>query len=177
MTVLVLVAALSVQSPSKPDPTTMSGSVQSTYAGLKGFILKSGEKMPTEQFGFRPTSEVRPFGQVLAHIADANYLLCSPALGEANPNGDVIDRLEKQELPREPMLAKLTESFAYCDRAYAALTESNVAEVVPFLKTKRPRISILWFHVSHAYEHYGNLVTYLRLKGIVPPSSEPRTRP
>lgn len=174
MTVFMLVAALSIQAPAKPDPSTLSGSINVTYSGLKGNILKSAAKMPPDQFAFRPTPDVRPFGQVLAHIADGNYLLCSAALGEANPNGSAMNALERQELARDALIAKLDESFAYCDRAYAALTDGNAVEVVPFLNSKRPRVAVLWFHVSHAYEHYGNLVTYLRLKGIVPPSSEPR---
>ncbi len=156
----------------KYDRTTLSGSAAYTYEGVKGFILKSAEKMPVEQFGFQPTPEVRSFGQILAHIADGNYLLCSPALGEENPNGKTVDRIEQEKLGRDALIVKLKESFAYCDRAYAALTDGNAAEVVPFLTAKRPRVGLLWFHVSHAFEHYGNLVTYMRLKGIVPPSSE-----
>jgi uncharacterized damage-inducible protein DinB len=174
MTTLIFLAALSLQAPAPPDPTTLSGSLNRTYSGLKGFILKSAEKMPAEHFGFRPTEEVRSFGQVLAHIADANYLLCSPAIGEANPNGTVMNALEQQELARDAMMARLKETFDYCDKAYAAVTEANAVEAVPFVDSRRPRLSVLWTHVSHAYEHYGNLVTYLRLKGIVPPSSEPR---
>ena len=154
------------------DRTTMSGSAAGTYNGLKGFILRSAEKMPVDQFGFQPTPEVRSFGQVLAHIADGNYLLCSPALGEANPSGAVMDAIEKEKLGREALIAKLKDSFAYCDRAYNRLSDANAAEVVPFMTSKRPRVALLWFHISHAYEHYGNLVTYMRLKGIVPPSSE-----
>lgn len=69
----------------------------------------------------------------------------------------------------------MKKSFDYCDRAYGMLTEANSAEQVSFFGgQRRTRMGVLWFHVSHAYEHYGNVVTYLRLKGIVPPSSEPR---
>jgi uncharacterized damage-inducible protein DinB len=176
MTTLIFLAALSVQTPAAADPTTLTGSLNRTYSGLKGFILKSAEKMPAEHFGFRPTADVRSYGQVLAHIADANYLLCSPAIGETNPNGKVMNAIEKQELARDALMAKLKETFEYCDKAYAALTDANAVETVAFFDSRRPRLSVLWSHVSHAYEHYGNLVTYLRLKGIVPPSSEPQTR-
>lgn len=158
-----------------PDTSTTTGAAASTYRGLKGFILRSAEKMPVEHFTYQPTPEVRSFGQVLAHIADGNYLLCSPPLGEANPNGAVMDKIEKDELDREALLAKLKDSFAYCDRAYEALNETSGNEKVKFFNNQRTRAGVLWFHISHAYEHYGNLVTYLRLKGIVPPSSEPRT--
>jgi uncharacterized damage-inducible protein DinB len=158
------------------DPTTTTGSATATYRSVKTFILRSAEKMPAEHFGFQPTPDVRSFGQVLAHIADANYLLCSPALGEANPNGTSMQKIEGEKLGRDAMLAKLKETFDYCDRAYAKVSEANGDEQVTFFNNKRSRAGALWFHVAHAFEHYGNLVTYLRLKGIVPPSSEPRSK-
>ena len=174
VSVLVFIMLIQTASPA-PDRATTSGAAAATYAGLKGFILRSAEKMPADQFTYQPTQDVRTFGQVLAHIADANYLLCAPALGEPSPNGSVMDKIEKEGLSPEALSGKLRESFAFCDRAYAKLTESNAQESIPFLgDQRRTRVGLLWFHVSHAYEHYGNLVTYLRLKGIVPPSSEPR---
>lgn len=168
---IIVMAIAGAQQAPPIDRTTMSGSATFTYNGVKGFILKSAEKMPVEQFGFQPTPDVRSFGQVLAHIADANYLMCAPVIGEANPNG-TMTKIEDSKLAREPLIATLKESFAYCDKAYATLTDGNAAEIVPFMNSKRPRLGVLWFHISHAFEHYGNLVTYLRLKGIVPPSSE-----
>ena len=158
--------------PPKPDLSTMSGSATASYNSLKGLILRSADKMPAEHFAFQPTPEVRSYGQLLAHIADANYLLCAPALPEANPNGATMDKIEKDKLSREALIAKLKETFTYCDRAYAGFTDANAAEVITFFNSKRPRVSVLWTHISHANEHYGNLVTYMRLKGIVPPSSE-----
>lgn len=154
------------------DRTTLSGGATYTYSNLKGYILKSAEKMPPEQFGFQPTPEVRSFGQILAHVADGNYLLCSPALGEENPGGKVMDAIEKEKLGRDALIAKLKDSFTYCDRAYAGLTDANATDLVPLMTSKRPRVGVLWFHIAHTFEHYGNLVTYMRLKGIVPPSSE-----
>ena len=176
MQTLMLAALMVLAQAQAPalDRTTMSGSARYTYEGIKGFILRSAEKMPADQFGFKPTPEVRAFGQILAHIADANYLFCSPALNEASPNGSQMDKIEKENLGRDALVGRLKESFAYCDKAYAAFTDANAAETVAFMgSSKRPRAAALWFHISHAFEHYGNLVTYLRLKGIVPPSSEP----
>ncbi len=175
MTSMILFVALAFQQPAPapgPDRSTQTGSAQSTYASIKGFVLKSAEKMPAEHFGFQPTPDVRSFGQVLAHIVDANYLLCSPALGVESPNGSVMQKTENAKLGRDAMMQALTESFAFCDKAYSALTEANLGEVVSLTTTRRPRIAVLWLHISHAFEHYGNLVTYLRLKGIVPPSTD-----
>ena len=172
MTAAILIAMLATQAPAAPDPTTQTGSARRTYETIKGYILKSAEKMPAEHFGFQPTSEVRSFGQVLAHIVDANYLLCAPAAGVPNPNGEVMQKTENEKLDRAAMLARLTDSFALCDKAHAAMTDANMGDSLDFMKTKRPRLGLLWFHISHAFEHYGNLVTYMRLKGIVPPSSD-----
>lgn len=175
--IAITLAAAQQASPAAQEPkvdrTTVSGSAVYTYEGIKGFVLRSADKMPADQFDFQPTPEVRSFGQILAHVADGNYMLCSPALGEPNPSGTVMDRIEQDKLGRDALMAKLKESFAYCDKAYARFTDANATDVLPFMTSKRPRVAIHWFHIAHAFEHYGNLVTYMRLKGIVPPSSEP----
>ena len=170
MTALVLIAMLG-QTPTPPDLLSQTGTARRTYESIKGYILKSAEKMPAEHFTFQPTPDVRSFGQVLAHIVDANYLLCSPAAGAPSPNGEVMQKTENDKLDRAAMLAKLNESFALCDKAYANLTDANMNDPVDVMNSKRPRLGVLWFQISHAFEHYGNLVTYMRLKGIVPPSS------
>lgn len=174
MSALVIVVMLGASQAQAPDTTTQSGGARATYEMIKRYVLGSAEKMPAEHFAFEPTPEVRNFGEVLAHIADANYLLCSPALGEANPNGGTIDKIEKEQLAREALVDRLKTTFAYCDKAYAALSDANAGDVLPFFSGKRTRLGLLWFHISHAFEHYGNLVTYMRLKGVVPPSSTPR---
>lgn len=174
ITVTLLTAVLA-QTPAPqgvPDRRTQAGSAQATYAGLRGFILKSADKMPVEHFGFQPTADVRSFGQILAHIADANHLMCSPGAGVESANRGIVDKIEKEKLGRDALIARLRESFTVCDKAFAALTESNVGETLKFMTTSRPRLALMWFHISHVFEHYGNLVTYMRLKGIVPPSSE-----
>jgi uncharacterized damage-inducible protein DinB len=157
-----------------PDPATQTGAAQSTYNTIKRLIVRSADKMPAEHFGFQPTPEVRSYGQILAHVVDANYLLCSPAVGQPSPNGEDIQRTEHEKLDRAAMLQRLNESFAWCDKAYSGLSDANAGDTLQLMKTKRPRLALLWFHISHAFEHYGNLVTYMRMKGIVPPSSEPR---
>lgn len=139
--VLAIAITAAPQTPApQVDRTTISGGATFTYNGVKGFILRSAEKMPADKFGFQPTPDVRSFGQILAHISDANYLLCSPALGETSPNGPDIQKIETAKLDRDPLIAKLKESFAYCDRAYATLSDANAADIVPFMGSKRPRI-------------------------------------
>jgi uncharacterized damage-inducible protein DinB len=120
--------------------------------------------------------EVRTYGQFIGHIADANFLFCSRAKGEANPNTDSI---EKTKTSRADLIKALNDSMAYCDPVYASLTDATAVEFVKVPAANNTtrevvRAAPLMNNNSHNNEHYGNLVTYMRSKGIVPPSSEPR---
>ena len=88
---LVITVALTLaqaQAPSaKPDQTTTSGFAAANYRAIQDCVVRSAEKMPPADFTFRPTPEVRSFAGIVAHVADANYLLCSYAMAEPNPNG------------------------------------------------------------------------------------------
>ena len=97
-----------------------------------------------------------------------NYLFCSPILGEANPSPGV----EKTKSLKAELMAALHEAFTYADRAYEALTEDNMNDMVQAFGGERIRLGVLWFNTSHNLEHYGSIAVYLRLKGIVPPNSE-----
>lgn len=136
----------------------------------KNNILRSAEKMPEENYSFKPTPEVRSFGQLLGHVADAQYLFCSAVLGKPNP----APGIEKSKTSKADLIAALKEAFAYCDSAYAGLTDAQLAEKVKFFGREHTKATVLSFNTAHNNEHYGNIVTYLRMKGIVPPSSERR---
>jgi uncharacterized damage-inducible protein DinB len=143
---------------------------KASHNQIKGLILKSAEKMPEEQFTFQPVPEVRTFAKVLGHIAGGNYLLCGAAKGEKRQ----IDNFEEAAPTRAALVKILNESFSYCDAVYDSLTDSSAAEAMDFFTRKRSRLSILNTNSMHNWEHYGNLVTYMRMKGVVPPSSEGR---
>ena len=135
--------------------------------------------MPEEFYSLRPgpQQEVRTFGQHLAHVATYNFLWCSQAKGEANPNAGKT--LEKSLTTKAEITKAVADSFAYCDSAYAALTDASGAEVVQITQengreVRLPRMALLMLNVAHNNEIYGNLVTTMRIKSIVPPSSEPR---
>jgi uncharacterized damage-inducible protein DinB len=130
--------------------------------------------MPETNYTFKPVDTVRSFGQILAHVAGASYEFCSAAKGEKSPHAD--DEFEKSATTRQAIIAALDGALAYCDAAYAAYNVRQLAEPIdlPFGMGKEPRLSALVANVSHLNEHYGNLVTYFRIKGIVPPSSRPR---
>jgi uncharacterized damage-inducible protein DinB len=152
-----------------PDYKSLSGYARATQNTVRTNIERSAAKMPEEQYSFKPTPEVRSFGAILGHIADAQYTFCAASLGEKNPAPGV----EKNKTTKAELVSALHDAFAYCDRAYSALTDANAAETVAF-GGGRARLGVLSFNTGHAFEHYGNLVTYLRIKGIVPPSSERR---
>lgn len=141
------------------------------YRSVRNYMLRSAEKMPDADYTFRPSPEVRSFAQQIAHVADDQYNLCAPVRGETrNARYQEIELTMKTKVQLVPALKK---AFEYCDAAYDAVTSKNAAEVVPFGKTTRTRLSMLNWNTWHTWEHYGNLVVYFRLKGMIPPSSEP----
>jgi uncharacterized damage-inducible protein DinB len=160
-------------------PATVAAYVRNAYMGGKNNILRSAEKMPEEFYGLRPgpQMEVRTFGQHLAHVANFNFLWCSQAKGEKNPSAGI--NLEKTLTTKAEFVKAVTDSFTYCDSAYNALTDASGAEIVDITQEsgaqmKRPRMALLIMNIVHNSELYGNLVTTMRMKSIVPPSSEPR---
>jgi uncharacterized damage-inducible protein DinB len=139
------------------------------YAGVKRILTGAAEKMPEEQYGFQPVESVRTYGQIVGHIADSQYAFCSAVIGEKNPRPGI----EKGKTSKADLIAALKESFVYCDKAYDALTDTTAAESVKFMGKDRPKLGVLSINQTHSIEHYGNLVTYLRMKNIVPPTSDP----
>ena len=160
-------------------PPTVSAFVRQLYMGNQRNIVASANKVPEDLYGLRPgpQMEVRTFGQHLAHIATFNYLWCSQAKGEKNPNAG--KSLEKELTAKADIIKALTDSFAYCDGAYNALTDATGAEVIQITQEngqvqQRPRMGLLILNVTHNNELYGNMVTTMRMKSIVPSSSAPR---
>jgi uncharacterized damage-inducible protein DinB len=143
------------------------------YGQMKTWLLASAEKMPAENYSFKPTDAVRSFGQVVGHVADAQYLFCSVALGEKNP----APKIEQTKTSKADLIAALKDAFAYCDKAYDGMTDASATQMVKLFGGDMPKPVVLTVNDMHASEHYGNLVVYLRLKDIVPPSSEPAPQP
>ena len=151
-----------------PDLKTVSGYPKRVQKQVTTWIVSAAEKMPEEEYAFKPDPASRSFGQILGHVADDNYLFCSSVLGEKTPSPEV----EKTKTTKAELTSALREAFAYCNRAYDALTDASANETVKAFGQDRNKLGVLWFNASHNLEHYGNLVVYMRLKGIVPPSSE-----
>ena len=125
--------------------------------------------MSEDLYSYQPTPEVRTFGQLFGHVANSNFMICSGASGEESP-GKGTD-YEKASSKAE-IVKGLADSFAYCDKVFDQMTEAMAHEMMQFFGRQQPRLSVLAFNTAHDYEHYGNLVTYMRLKGMVPPSSQ-----
>jgi len=149
------------------NPLTQSG--KGVYDMVKGYITKASEQLPDNLYSFKATPEVRSFGQLFAHVADSNYMICGAAAAEKAPGGDV----EKTKTTKADLRAALAASFAYCDKVWAATTDASAAVTVkmPF-GPDMPRLTVLSFNTMHDFEHYGNIVTYMRLNKMVPPSSQ-----
>jgi len=153
---------------SASDP--ISAGIKATYNSIKNNLLKSADKMPEENYSFKPTPEVRSYGQLIGHVADAQYLFCSAVLGEKNP----APGIEKSKTSKADLVQALKDGFAYCDKAYDGMTDAHAGDMVKLFGREMAKIPLLSMNNAHNNEHYGNIVTYLRIKGLVPPSSEGR---
>ncbi len=157
--------------PPPPPPCTencLSKEVQTNYSRVKDNIVKSADKMPAENYSFKPTPEIRSFARVLNHVTEAQFRICGTI------SGAKVDSLitPPETADKATIVAALNASFAECDKAYAGTTDANMTEVFTAGPFKRSRLGLLWGNVAHDNEQYAELATYMRLKGQVPPSSE-----
>jgi len=178
---LLIVAAppARAQGPAPSEP--LSVSLKALYDGVKRNIVETADKLSEELYAFRPTPEVMSAGEMLGHLATSNFSYCARVKGEKNPN-----TADFQKTPTKGIVRKaIADSFAYCDAVYAGMTDAMAVEPVPVVAPAAPpaagakpappppiRARVLVSIISHTNEHYGNLVTYMRLNGMVPPSTE-----
>jgi len=148
-------------------PST-ADSIKQTYNNVKNNLLKAADKMPDDAYAFKPTPEVRNFGGWVAHLADAQTAGCSRVNG--NPQAPSAS----SKTTKADLVAALKASFDICDTAYNGLTDANSNDTVQTFRGPSTRLAALAGNLSHDTEGYGAMAVYLRLKGIVPPSSEPR---
>lgn len=141
---------------------------KSNLREVQAYLVRSAEQMPDSLYSFKPTPEVRSFGQIIGHIAGAQFMYCAAVLGE-KPRGE--DDVEKGAASKADLVKALKDSFTYCERAYDIADTDGNASMKLFGQTTT-KLAALINNVGHDMEHYGNLVTYFRLKGMVPPSSQ-----
>jgi uncharacterized damage-inducible protein DinB len=177
--ILILTApflAAQTPAPAQPrPPQTYASFLQAQYASIKRYIIGAAEKMPAERYAFKPVPEVMTYAGLLGHIIDVQYSYCNAVKGGTNPaTGKGLDKLTDKAV----LVPAVIEAFAYCDDAFAKLTDQNALEMItvgtaPNLR-QAARANQLTMVIAHGNEHYGNLVTYMRIHGIVPPSSTPQ---
>src|SRR6202162_5577079 len=155
---------------SAPPAKPITASEKGLYSFVSNADVGAAQKMPEENYSFKPTPEVRSFGQLVGHVADAQYGFCSTATGEPNP----MKAIEKTKTSKADLVTALKDAVAYCNKAYAGMTDAQGSQMVKLMNYDVARLPVLSVNTAHPDEHYGNMVTYLRLKGIVPPSSEKR---
>jgi uncharacterized damage-inducible protein DinB len=171
--IAIILAAATATLPAQAQPaasdTGYAATVRARWNWIKRNIAGSAQAMPDAGFAFKPTPDVRTFGQLLGHLANEHYIFCSAIKGEKNPH-EAVD-FEKKTTKAE-FVKDINDSIAYCDAAYAA-TKDDAKLLAPVAATRDTLFGSMLLNVTHDSEHYGNLVTYLRMKGIVPPSSQP----
>jgi uncharacterized damage-inducible protein DinB len=162
--VFVLTAASALAQTSYP----IIPELKQFYTIRKGDLLKAADRMPAEDYDFRPTPPVRTFGQLLAHVIDAQMGFCSSVNGEPRKL-NAASKTSKADL-----VAALKESFAECDRAFDSMTPESAVQMIKSGNTERSKLGTLLYATTHDNEEYGYMAMYLRLKGLVPPSTDSR---
>ena len=161
------IAGAQTPPPAAPAADPISQSIRNAWAAAKRNITESADQMPDADYAFKPVDTVRSFGAILTHIAGANYVFCAPARNEKAPYEE--DHFEKAAKTKAEVMKALNDSIAYCDAAYTALNDRTAGEMI---SANTARAQRLIANAGHLQEHYGNLVTYFRIKGMVPPSSK-----
>jgi uncharacterized damage-inducible protein DinB len=162
---LFLVVAAAVQAQDNPFSTD----ARQSYALVKDSLLKAADRMPAEHYSFRTVPQVRTFGEMIAHVADAQQLMCQVVKGEKTTANA---KLAPPKTGKADLVASLKASFDYCDAVYASMTDAAGAGKVKWFRWDMSRMGLLNWNIAHDNEMYGIIGAFLRVKGLVPPSSD-----
>jgi uncharacterized damage-inducible protein DinB len=168
VTLVVSLAGAVALAQDKSAQNPFSADAKQSYTGIKNTLLRAADKMPEENYSFRTTQQVRTYGEMVGHIADIQMMLCSLAKGEQK------GAVSTGKTSKADLIAALKQSFDYCDSVYDSLTDASAAAKVNMFGRQTTKLGVLNFNTMHDNEMYGTMVAYLRIKGIVPPSSEGR---
>lgn len=145
------------------DPVSSTQKIQDQFMG---WIVQAAEQVSEADYAFKPVETVRSLGELFGHVANANYMICSTIRGQRSPATADYEKANKAAI-----VAALKASQTYCSDAAKAMASKHHDAVSLFGMNG----DVTWafnFNSSHNAEHYGNIVTYMRLKGMVPPSSQ-----
>jgi hypothetical protein len=165
-TLLLALGATALLGQSGMNPT-VSGEIRQNYARTKDLILRAAAKMPEDGYLLKATPEVRTFAQAIGHISEAQAMICGGIIGQPA-------KADTSKTAKADVIAELKKSFDLCDKAYDSINESNASQVGGAGFMGGTLAGRLYGNLIHDNEMYGTIVVYLRLKGIVPPSSEGR---
>ena len=167
---ILLAAALAVglYAQGRGGPVSMSADINAKYNAIKTNLTKAAENMPEDGYSLQPSKEERNFGGWVAHVADTQAGACSGLAGERKNIGAAA------KTSKADLVAALKQSFDMCDAVFSGTTEANASEMVASFGGQVPRAAALYGTLIHDNECYGSMAVYLRIKGIVPPSSEGR---
>ena len=166
----LLVAPLAAQqtpAPAPPRLTSLAGGLTQLYRSIRANLIEAAELMPEAHYAFSPTPDVRTFGQLVGHVTNTQYNFCTPARDGKNPAKMNYETLKT----KAELVAALKDALAFCDAAYDTLTDADAMAAAKFGSAEITKGYALVYNIAHDNEHYGNMVTYLRLKGLVPPST------
>jgi uncharacterized damage-inducible protein DinB len=164
-TVSLIALALTASALQAQIPASHIAEAKQRYATIRDNLQKAAEAMPEENYAFKPTPQIRSFAELIAHIADAQMGICGGAAGQPK-KGNAAGKTSKAEL-----VAALKESSAGCDAIFDGTTEANAATPANMGPMKTSRLGLLEYNIGHDAEEYGYLAVYMRLKGVVPPTS------
>ena len=162
-------SALAQQPAGQPASSAALGvsALRANWQQTVGYMRQAAEELSEADYGYRPVATVRTFGQIIGHVAGSQFMMCAAALGEPVPAEDAV---EKAATTKAALVKALKESTDYCARAYGQ-TDAAMAAPAQLFGQTAPRLQWLALNAVHDGEHYGNIVTYMRMKGMVPPSS------
>ena len=166
---LLLPACVFAQARTPADENPITQAIRAEYGPLKLNLIEGAELMPADGYGFKATPDVRTFGDLVAHVVVGTYNFCSAIQGEKAPAHGT--QAEMAVMPKADLVNAIKNAFSYCDRALEGMTDAKAMEVVPGPGGRAVRVKAMIVLVSHQDEHYGTMAVYLRLKGLVPPST------
>ena len=165
---LVIATPLVAQQQQAADPSGVAvAAARASWMAAHNFIVRSAEQMSEANFAFKPVTTVRSFAQIVAHVADDEMGWCAQILGQPLKQ----TQFEKTLTAKADVIKAIRDAGAYCEKAYA-ITDAQAAGVTTIWGGQQPKIRGLMDNAAHDWEHYGNIVTYMRIKGMVPPSSQ-----
>jgi uncharacterized damage-inducible protein DinB len=172
---VLLTLVLSVAAAATPAPVRAQQAATDAMTALReqwktavGNITAAAEELTEAEYQFRPVPTVRSFGEIIGHVAGSQNLFCAMALGEKQPAEDAVEKAVKT---KAGLVAALKASNEYCAKAYA-IAGAALSEPVELFGAMSTKVGALALNTVHDGEHYGNIVTYMRLQGKVPPSSK-----